>query len=551
MPDSRGRGVLLITVAAVGSLCVALFLAQRISQSPALRGPEAKAAGLQLAEAARRQDMAAVRVLVERGADLDTPSADGTPALHWAIHFGDLETARLLVGHGADVNEFNRYGLAPLHVAATAGNGLLVRLLLDSKASPDARARNGETALMMAARKGCGACVQALLERHAQVNALEPQLGQTALMLAAWNGDADVVHRLIQAGAAVNVGTRVGPVPQFKPPGLGGGSHGDGIIRGGVPERGFRDPRAGGMTPLLYAAREGHTPVVTLLLGAGAHIDQPEANGVQPLLMAIMNDHPDTARYLIDHGANVNADDWYGRTPLWAAVDSRNVELDGEINAQTADRAGDLELIKLLLAKGANPNARVREYVPTRMWLMQGGSLSWVDFTGQTPFLRAALSGDVTTMRLLLEYKADPNIATVGGTTPLMAAAGVNWVYFQTFDEGQDRLLEAVKLCVSLGQDVNAANSMGIRAIHGAANRGSDAIVRYLVEQGARLDAKDNQGRTARTWAEGVFLATHAAVPKPSTMQLIDRLCQSAGQHCATPARGSPIQATRAIAKAH
>jgi hypothetical protein len=113
-----------------------------------------------------------------------------------------------------------------------------------------------------------------------------------------------------------------------------------------------------------------------------------------------------------------------------------------------------------------------------------------------------------------------------------MAAAGVNWVYFQTFDEGQDRLLDAIKLCVSLGQDVNAANSMGLRAIHGAANRGSDAIVKYLVEQGAQLDAKDKQGRLPYTWAEGVFLATHAAVPKPSTMQLIQELCRGKGQRC-------------------
>ena len=251
-----------------------------------------------------------------------------------------------------------------------------------------------------------------------------------------------------------------------------------------------------------------------------------------------MNDRADTARYLIEQGADVNADDWYGRTPLWAAVDIRNVELDGELNTHFADRAGALEIIRLLLARGANPNARTRESPPGRIWLMQAGSLSWVDFTGQTPFLRAALAGDVTTMRLLLEYKADPNIATFGGTTPLMAAAGVNWVYFQTFDEGQDQLLEAVKLCVSLGQDVNAANSMGIRAIHGAANRGSDAIVKYLVEQGARLDAKDNQGRSPYTWAEGVFLATHAAVPKPSTMRLIEELCRSKGQRCSHLRRG-------------
>lgn len=476
-------------------------------------------------------------------ADTNTTSADGTSELHWAVHYGDIERARQLIGQHARVDQVNRYGLAPLHVAADEGNAQLVQLLLDAGATVDLRGRNDETALLMAARKGCGECVQSLIAKGADVKARDKAFEQTALMLAAWSGSAKSVEQLIRAGADVNAQTRLGPEPKFVEPGAGRASHGDGILRGGVPERGSRPVRAGAMTALHYAARQGHTPVAALLLANGARIDQPEANGVQPLLLAIMNDHAETARLLIEHGANVNADDWYGRAPLWAAVDVRNVELDGELNTQFADRAGALEIIKLLLARGANPNARTRESPPPRMWLMQGGSLSWVDFTGQTPFLRAALAGDVTTMRLLLEYKADPNIATFAGTTPLMAAAGVNWVYFQTFDEGQDQLLEAVKLCVSLGQDVNAANSMGVRAIHGAANRGSDAIVKYLVEQGARLDARDNQGRWAYTWAQGVFLATHAAVPKPSTMALIETLCRSGGQRC--PSVASPATVAR------
>jgi ankyrin repeat protein len=419
-----------------------------------------------------------------------------------------------------------------------------VQLLLDAGAPVNQLGRNGETALLMAARKGCTDCIQELLGEGAQVNVREKSFELTPLMLAAWSGSAQSVELLVRAGADVSAQTRLGPMPKFVEPGAGRASHGDGILRGGVPERGSRPPRAGQMTALHYAAREGHTDVVDTLIRHGARIDEPEANGVRPLLLAIQNDHAETARFLIEHGADVNADDWYGRTPLWAAVDIRNVELDGELNTQVADREGSLGIVRLLLERGANPNVRTRESPPGRIWLMQAGSLSWVDFTGQTPFLRAALAGDVTTMRLLLENKADPNIATFGGTTPLMAAAGVNWVYFQTFDEGQEHLLEAVKLCVGLGQDVNGANSMGIRAIHGAANRGSDAIVKYLVGQGARLDAKDNQGRSAYTWAQGVFLATHAAVPKPGTMQLIEELCRSSGQHC--PAMTSAATVARA-----
>jgi ankyrin repeat protein len=154
------------------------------------------------------------------------------------------------------------------------------------------------------------------------------------------------------------------------------------------------------------------------------------------------------------------------------------------------------------------------------------GSLAWVDFTGQTPFLTAALSGDVSVMRLLLKHGADPKIPTFGGTTALMAAAGVNWVVSQTYDEGPEALLEAVKLCYELGLSVHDVNSMGLAAIHGAANRGSDEIIKFLVSKGARLDVMDKEGRTPMTWAEGVFLATHAPVPKPSSMTLIKSLLE-------------------------
>src|SRR5262249_31098705 len=161
---------------------------------------------------------------------------------------------------------------------------------------------------------------------------------------------------------------------------------------------------------------------------------------------------------------------------------------------------------RLLVESGANINARTKEVHPGRRWLYSLGDVSWVDMTGQTPFLRAALSGDTAIMRFFLEHSADPNIPTLSGTTPLMAAAGVNWTVAQTFTVSKEALLEAIKICLEKGADVNATNSMGLTAVMGAANRGSDDIIKFLVEHGAKLDVKDAVGRTPITWAEGVFL---------------------------------------------
>jgi uncharacterized protein len=195
------------------------------------------------------------------------------------------------------------------------------------------------------------------------------------------------------------------------------------------------------------------------------------------------------------------------------------------------DREPVLELINALLKKDVDVNVRTKETPPFRHHLIPTtGSLEWVDFTGQTPFLTAALAGDVTVMKLLLEKGADPNIHTYEGTSPLMAAAGVNWVVAQTWTEGPDQLLEAVKLCHELGMDVNQANSMGITALMGAANRGSDEIIRYLVDEGADLTLLDNENRSALDWAKGVFLATHPAEPKPGAIALITELLTSQGK---------------------
>ena len=183
-----------------------------------------------------------------------------------------------------------------------------------------------------------------------------------------------------------------------------------------------------------------------------------------------------------------------------------------------------MRLIDMLLDKGVDVNARVKEFPPQRRYMLPLGSLEWVDFTGQTAFIRAAQSADVPVMRRLLEKGADPAITTFNGTTALMAAAGVNWVAGQTFSESPAQWIEAVQLCLELGGDVNAVNAMGLAAIHGAANRGSDDIIELLATHGAKLDAPDKEGRTPYAWAEGVFLATHPPQRKPETIALLERL---------------------------
>jgi ankyrin repeat protein len=477
-----------------------------------------------LADAAEKGDAQAVLALIKKRADVNAPGSDGTPALHWVVRMQDVTLARTLIRAGADADRTNRYGVRPLHLAIANGDIAMIRLLLDAKADPNSTDVTGETCLLMAARVGQLDAVNALLEKGATVDGRDPAFQQTALMLASRGGYVPIVKRLIERGAQVNAQTRAGKVPEFRTPGSNSGSKGAGIVRGGWPERGERDPIPGAKTPLLYAAREGHMEVVKLLLSAGAEIEKSDANGVTPLLMAILNDRLALATFLIETGANVKAVDWYGQTPLFAAVDIRNVDVSGPTRDNGVDRDAAFRLIQLILARGADPNARTKEYPPQRRWITRLGSLSWVDFTGQTPFLRAALAGDVKTMRLLVEHGADPNIPTAGGTTPLMAAAGVNWTLSQTFDEGPVALLEAVKLAQSLGNDVNAQNSMGIRAIHGAANRGSDDIIRFLVEKGAALDVADKQGRTPLIWAQGVFLATHPPEAKPRTIALLKQL---------------------------
>ena len=478
-------------------------------------------------DAVKQQDSAALLRLLGQKADVNAPLVDGSTALHWAVENDDAATIDVLLQSGAKVDAKDRYGLTPLYYAASNGNAAIVQALLKAGANPNIANKEGDTALMAAARAGNANALAALLGRDASVNAKDGLTGQTALMWAVRANHAAAAQLLLEHGAGVNASTRIGKTPERRLPGAGGGpgngSHGLGIVRGGWPERGIQDAIPGGISPLLYAARDGRLDSVRVLIAAKADVDQTEANGITPLLMAITNDHIDVARFLLDQGVGVNTADWWGRTPLWAAVEVRNRDM-GRGGEHDIDRPAALELIKTLIAGGAVVNARTKEYPPIRRWVTPLNDISWVDFTGQTPFLRAALSGDITVMRLLLEKGADPNIQTLAGTTALMAAAGVNWAENQTYTESKESVMEALKLCLEKGADVNAHNSMGITAVIGAANRGSDDMLELLVQKGAKLDVKDNEGRTPLVWAGGVFLATNPPEEKPATMALIKRL---------------------------
>ena len=490
--------------------------------SPVLK--PAAGAEPKIAAAARDGNRTAVIALIQKGSDdVNGKLPDGTSALHWAVRSDDLEMVSLLLKVKADANAADPDGITPLALACANANAEIVRKLIASGANPDIADAGGETPLMAAVRRPQMESIRILLDAGAKVDAREGKAQETALMIAVRENNTAAVRLLLDHAADVNAATRVGKTPARRPPGAGGGSHGVGIVRSGWPEQGYQEATPGGMTPLLYAARDGRAEIARMLIAAGAKVNLPDANKITPLSMAITNNQPDTADLLIQNGAEINSADFWGRTPLWAAVEMRDIEYSrsGEHNV---DRERLLQLIRTLLDRGAHPNARTAEVPPTRRFLMGLGDLSWVDFTGQTPFLRAALSGDFAVMKLLLDKGADPNIPTFSGTTALMAAAGVNWVINQTFTEDPTTQIEALKLCLEKGADVNAANSMGLTPVFGAANRGADNLLAFLVERGARLDIKDKEGRTPMVWAEGVFLATNAPERKPSTIALIEKL---------------------------
>jgi ankyrin repeat protein len=454
-----------------------------------LSGASLAAAGgdLRLVEAVKRQDKAAIQDLLKQRVDVNLSAPDGATALHWAVHRDDTDTVDLLVRAGAHVNAANELGVTPLSLACLNRNAVLVETLLKLGANPNATSASGVSPLMTAARTGNVDIVKALLVKGANVNAKEASRGQTALMWAVSYQHPNVVRALIEVGADVHARTL--SYPQWTSFG---------------PERPTTNPIAfgnyqkGGSTPLLLAARVGDLESARLLLAAGAKVNDAAPDGLSAVIVATRSGHEKLAQLLVEQGGDPNIDT-AGYTALHAAV------LTG---------AGDL--VRTLLAHGANPNAPLTNGTPIRR---SGQDLELpIDLMGATPFMLAAKFADVDILRALAG-KADPRLPMKNGTTPLMAAAGFGWgggadrrgLDYNKFTDYGNALkaqeekdtLESVALLLDLGVDVNGSDSEGNTALFGAVAKGFNSVVQLLADKGANLNLYNKRGQTPLTLATG------------------------------------------------
>ncbi len=533
-----------------------------------------------VADAAMAGDVPLVRSLVAKKADVNAPQADGATAIQWAAYRNDLAMADVLIAAGANVKTPNREGATALYLASIAGSAPMLDKLLKAGADPNEIGPEGETPLMLASRNGRVDAIKVLLDRKADVNAKDKLRGTTALMWAVEQRHPDAVKVLIDRGASVSAATA------FDTKGgrayladtinarlnsyLGAkGQHAP--VRGKQPAQGAApdaaedaqaaadaaaafasfgrqtDKNGGGLTPLVFAARENCMECARLLVEAKADVNQTTHYGWTPLLTATQNRHYLLAAYLLAHGADPNIANNGGWTPLYLATDNRNIE-GGDYPVRNPDM-DHLDYIKLLLDKGANVNARICGKASTAKECKGDSTetrtiftMQWLFEDGATPFLRAAQSGDVTLMKLLLAHGADPKIATAQGVTALAAAAGIGWVEGVTYEWSPAENLEAVKMCLDLGIDPNAADDQGRTALHGAAHKGRVDVIQMLADHGAKLDAHDKGSRDTingamlgHTWipidyTRGlVRVGVQSALPHPDAEALLEKLMKAQG----------------------
>jgi ankyrin repeat protein len=549
---------------------LALILSAALSATIAASGPS------DIAAAAQARNAAAVKELLKKGADVNAAQGDGMTALHWAALNGDAELAQMLLYAGANVGAKTRIGgYTPLHLAAQVGNASVIAPLVAAGAPVSAATATGATALMQAAHSGSADSARMLLENGADPNAKETANGQTALMFAAAADRLDVVKLLLARGADLAATSRVedfaaltmtndadqNGVPRPAPPPPPGGKDIPGITR----PYNYNEliGKHGGLAALHFAARQGAMATAEALIKGGANINQRGAGDkTTPIVVAAINGHFDLVSYLLDNGADPNLASEGGVTPLYAVI---NVQWQPrsfypQPRAYLQQKLGYLELMKKLLDKGADPNARTNR----NTWFTQYNfDLLRTDDSGASPFWRAAYASDIAAMKMLIEHGADPNVSTMKvasrgnfqggtrggtdadpsgrpplptggpGTPPLVAAAGAG--YSEGFAGNAHRfaptgMMAAVKYLVEeVGVDVNAEDEDGNTAVHNAASRGDNEMILYLVSKGADVKKVNRRGQTTVDMANGPVQRTQ---PYPETIKLLEGLGAKNNHKC-------------------
>ena len=474
-----------------------------------LAGQERRPAGsdLRLIEAARAQDRPRVAALLKQGVDVNVAQPDGATALHWAVHWEDEALVDSLLAARANPNAANDLGVTAIVMAATAANGGLVEKLLNAGADANTILESGETALMLAARAGSEVAVKALLSKGAKVNAREGTRGQTPLMWAIVNKHPAVTRILLDHGADIHVRSETRTLVYNM-----GGNRSAGSAAADTP---LEEVPLGGGTAMMFAARSGDTESARLLVAKGANVNDTAADGNTALIVATHSGHGTLAAFLLDQGADATAAP-LGYTALHAAV-LRGTLRDRGI--KNDDPAAGIPLVRALLAHGADPNARVTKGTPVRRWSHDFALLE--RWNGATPVWLAARFLEIDMIRVLAASGADVHLATRDGTTPLMAAAGTGYSRasgteafikdrrdFSSYNSepfavatrippDEERLvIEALRLLLELGADLNRPNAAGDTAVHAAAALGMNTVISFLSERGADLSAKNKGGRS-------------------------------------------------------
>jgi uncharacterized protein len=487
-------------------------------------------------------DAAILNALLEHGADANEKLPLGRTPLMAAARTGNVDAIKALVDHGAQVNvKETLRGTTPIMWAADEGHAAAIQFLIqhgaDYKAQSDPAERGRGPALGKSNDPRKAVAAQGAALAAGKALGLED--------LGAFRGDNNGIGGNNRGAAAGRGGAQAAT-------GRGGRAGRGGAAAGGndagfdqnddaaVAAFGFRNrqaPKDGGeITPLVYAVRANDLESVKVLLAAGAGINQTTGYGWSPLLVATQNRYYQLGKYLIDHGADVNLANKGGWTPLYLATDNRNIE-SGDYPVRKPDM-DHLEFIKLLLDHGANVNARMKDSTETRTVFTN----QWLDENGATAFLRASQSGDIELMKLLLAHGADPKIDTTLHVTPLQVAAGIGWVEGITYEWSPEATFQAVKMLIDLGLDVNAQADTGRTALHGAAHKGRTDVIQILVDHGAKLDIRDygntdNRGGklAIHTWepvdyADGlVRVGVQSAIAHPDAGLLLRKLMAAQG----------------------